>query len=225
MLNNCFLALDYPTYDCHVTETQTKLVNYFNNFKIGLELFCSGTVNGRNFTSPVFLDLKFNDIPDTVEKAVKSACLNFSPKFLTIHLSQAEAIKKAIAMANNYGTQILGVTCLTSMDEYDLKNINVYKNMINHVLDLVKLGYDNGCRGFVCSGFEVERIKSLYHDVICVVPGTRLKISSEIGSQKRWMSPKQAIQNGADYLVIGREVTQAPHPVAIAQNLAESLDF
>jgi orotidine-5'-phosphate decarboxylase len=167
-------------------------------------------VRSVSLRSRVFLDLKLHDIPNTVAHAVESAD-NLGVKMLTIHLSGgAEMIQAATTRKGN--VSILGVTVLTSSNEQTLREIGIPDKIDNQVLRLAKLGVENGIDGIVASAHEIKMLRAEFGDKIkIVVPGIRPSWA-EAGDQKRVMTPRAAIDAGADYLVIGRPITAQPNP-------------
>lgn len=184
-------------------------------FKIGLQLYTAEgpeTVRAVLATgAKLFLDLKLHDIPNTVAKAVESAA-NLSVQMLTIHLSGgSEMIRDAVA-ARKETMSILGVTVLTSADASTLREVGISEKVDEQVLRLARLGIENGVDGLVCSPHEIKALRAEFGDKIkIVVPGIRPSWS-EPGDQKRFMTPREAIDAGADYLVIGRPITAHKNP-------------
>jgi orotidine-5'-phosphate decarboxylase len=184
-------------------------------FKIGLQLYTAEgpeTVRAVLATgAKLFLDLKLHDIPNTVAKAVESAA-NLSVQMLTIHLSGgSEMIRDAVA-ARKDTMSILGVTVLTSADASTLREVGISEKVDEQVLRLARLGIENGVDGLVCSPHEIKTLRAEFGDKIkIVVPGIRPSWS-EPGDQKRFMTPREAIDAGADYLVIGRPITAHKNP-------------
>jgi orotidine-5'-phosphate decarboxylase len=215
MKDKIIIALDFDNLD-----SAKKLVDDLNDaifFKVGLLPFLKF---GNEIISylkskdkKLFLDLKFKDIPNTVYWAVKSS-LKYSPYFLTIHLTGgAEMIKKSIeASKTKNNLTIIGVTILTSLSSNDLIDIGVELSVEDTVLKLCELGLKNGLKSFVCSPLEIEAIKKRFgKDITLVTPGIRPDWSEKV-DQKRVFTPKMAIQKGADFLVIGRPITQNRNP-------------
>jgi orotidine-5'-phosphate decarboxylase len=169
----------------------------------------------------VFLDLKFHDIPNTVGRAVESAS-RLGVQMVTIHLSGGEEMIRAAIDGRQHDMSILGVTVLTSASEQTLRETGVSGKIDNHVLRLAKLGVTAGIDGVVASPHEIQILRAEFADQIkIVVPGIRPSWS-EAGDQKRVMTPREAFQNGADYLVIGRPVIAHPSPcAAVAKILSE----
>ena len=205
------------------------LVNQLNGqisfFKIGLQLYTAeGPEIVRSVLSTgakIWLDLKLHDIPNTVARAVESAS-NLGVHMLTIHLSGGGEMIRAATAARANSMSILGVTVLTSATEQTLCEIGIADKVDDQVLRLAKLGVDAEIDGLVASPHEVKMLRGEFRDKIKIVtPGVRPK-GSDAGDQKRVMTPRQALDAGADYLVIGRSITTHPNPrEAVAKILAE----
>jgi orotidine-5'-phosphate decarboxylase len=208
------VALDVPT--------QTEALNLVRDlspevafFKVGLQLYtAAGPEIVRSVLATgakVFLDLKLHDIPNTVAWTVESAG-QLRVQMLTIHLSGgAEMIRAAVAARKN-NLSILGVTVLTSADEQTLRQVGISDNIRDHILRLAKLCVDAGIDGLVASPHEVKMLRTQFGAKIkLVVPGIRPSWS-EAGDQKRVMTPREALEAGADYLVIGRPIIAHPRP-------------
>ena len=194
-------------------------------FKIGLQLYTAeGPEIVRSVLSTgakIWLDLKLHDIPNTVARAVESAS-NLGVHMLTIHLSGGGEMIRAATAARANSMSILGVTVLTSATEQTLCEIGIADKVDDQVLRLAKLGVDAEIDGLVASPHEVKMLRGEFRDKIKIVtPGVRPK-GSDAGDQKRVMTPRQALDAGADYLVIGRSITTHPNPrEAVAKILAE----
>lgn len=224
VLDRVILALDNMDLE-EVKAIAPQFKNNVGIIKIGLELFCKYGPEvikdlSESFNAEVFLDLKLHDIPNTVKKSIKS--LEGLPlKFLTIHLSGGqEMINQAIEQANISlpGVELLGVSYLTSLNENDFQEIwGVEKEDISHKLERIfSLALNCNIPGLVCSAKDLPFVNKLeeHHDhtLIKVCPGIRFKdqiSSGETQDQKRVVDPITAINDGADYLVIGRPLTQA----------------
>ena len=183
-------------------------------FKIGLQLY---TAQGPEIVRVVlatgvkiFLDLKLHDIPNTVARAVESAS-SLGVQMLTIHLSGgAEMIQAATARKGKMS--ILGVTVLTSANDQTLRETGISDTLDKQVVRLAKLGIESGIDGIVASPHEIKSLRAEFGDKIkIVVPGIRPSWS-EPDDQKRFMTPREAIEAGADYLVIGRPITAHKNP-------------
>ena len=194
-------------------------------FKIGLQLY---TAEGPEIVravlskgAKIFLDLKLHDIPNTVARAVESAN-NLGVQLLTIHLSGGGEMIRAAIGAKKGNMSILGVTVLTSATQQTLGEIGIQEQLDRYVLRLGNLGISAGIDGLVASPFEVKFLRAEFGDKIkIVVPGIRPS-GADAGDQKRTMTPREAIEAGADYLVIGRPITAHKNPrEAVEKILAE----
>ena len=218
------VALDVPTQS-EALKLVRELSPEVGFFKIGLQLYTAGgpeIVRAVLATgAKVFLDLKLHDIPNTVGRAVESAS-RLGVQMVTIHLSGGEEMIRAAIDGRQHDMSILGVTVLTSASEQTLRETGVSDKIDNHVLRLAKLGVTAGIDGVVASPHEIKMLRAEFADQIkIVVPGIRPSWS-EAGDQKRVMTPREAFQNGADYLVIGRPVIAHPSPcAAVAKILSE----
>ena len=191
-------------------------------YKIGMELYA---VAGMQFVAQVgalgkkvFLDLKIYDIGETVKRATRQICRTGLVTFLTIHGSRT-VMQAAVEGRENTGTKLLAVTVLTSFDQDDLADLG-YPVPISELVDLrVKKAVESGIDGIVCSPLEVARVRDIGGpDLQLVTPGVRSAGSAK-GDQKRVATPSEAIRDGADYLVIGRQVTRAPDPRAASEQI------
>jgi len=195
-------------------------------FKIGLQSF---TANGpalvrsiSDLGPKVFLDLKLHDIPNTVAKAVESAG-ELGVKMLTIHLSGGSEMVRAAVAARKNDLLLLGVTVLTSSTEETLAETGVSGKTGEQVLRLARLGVTNGIDGLVASPHEAKMLRAEFGEKIKIVtPGIRPAGSSP-GDQKRFSTPRDAIEAGADYLVIGRPIIAAADPKAAVQQVVAEL--
>ncbi len=202
-----------------------------NFYKIGLELF---TAEGpdivrlvKSHGKQVFLDLKFHDIPRTVERAVSSGG-KLGVNLMTIHsCGGREMIKAAAGAAAQFGTdapKILAVTALTSLDQTDLTDLGITREMSAHVEAMGTLACSNGANGIVCSPKEVRRMREILGtNALLVTPGVR-PAGADVGDQKRVATPEQAVADGSTHLVIGRPIVQVPDPRAAALAILQSLN-
>jgi orotidine-5'-phosphate decarboxylase len=206
------------------------LAGLVGGIKIGKEFFTAhGPEGARKVTEggqPLFLDLKFHDIPNTVAGAI-SAALPLKPFIVNVHAAGGAAMMKAAAdAARQAGADrplVIAVTVLTSLDASDLAAVGVAGKVEDQVIRLAKLARENGLDGVVCSAHEIAAIRSACGpDFKLVVPGIR-PAGAETGDQKRVMTPKEAVAAGADYLVIGRPITAAPDPAQAARDIAASM--
>lgn len=203
--------------------------------KLGLEFFSANGQQGVRQVAdacgvPVFLDLKFHDIPNTVAGAVRSA-MELDVFMLTVHAAGGKAMMRAAMDAARDAADRLGkapplvvaVTVLTSMDEGDLHSIGVECAVDAQVRRLADLAREAGLSGVVCSPHEIRGLRAQCGgDFALVVPGIR-PAGSEKGDQKRVLTPREARALGATYLVVGRPITGAKAPRAAARELLESL--
>jgi orotidine-5'-phosphate decarboxylase len=218
------VALDVATKKEAVTLVE-ELREQISIFKIGLQLYTAAgpeivrevLATGAN----VFLDLKLHDIPNTVGRAVESAA-QLGVQMLTIHLSGGSEMIRAAVTARKNNLSILGVTVLTSATEETLRAIGISDKIDNQVLRLAKLGVETGIDGLVASPHEVKMLRGEFGaKVKLIVAGIRPSWS-EPGDQKRVMTPREALDAGADYLVIGRPIIAHLSPrEAVAKILDE----
>ena len=209
-----------------------KLVNELKKevyaFKIGHEFFFNFGIKGYkkiyNICPRIFLDLKLHDIPNTVQKGLQ-AISKLKPIFTTIHISGGDDMQKISKLKNNK-TNILGVTILTSLNEkqtlkyYKEKNVNIL------VKKFAKYAKKNNLDGLVCSPLEINIVrKEVGKKMILVVPGIRLEKKSifKKDDQKRTLTPQEAINLGADFLVIGRPIVQSKNPLATIKKINQSI--
>ena len=206
------LAVDTPelaTAISWVKATQESVSVY----KLGLEFFLTFGSDGvkaiKDVTdSDIFLDLKLHDIPHTVSGAAK-AVSHLAPRFLTVHASGGEAMIKAAVNASP-GTHITGVTILTSLSEEDVSNIGFKHNALDSAVGLATIAVNAGAGAIVCSPLEITAIRAAVGvSPIIITPGVRPADSASGDDQVRTMTPKAAITSGANYVVIGRPITQS----------------
>jgi orotidine-5'-phosphate decarboxylase len=195
--------------------------------KLGLEFFCAAGPDGVRQVAaagvPVFLDLKLHDIPNTVAGAVRSV-LPLRPAMLTVHAGGGAAMLAAAReAAGDDGPMLLAVTVLTSLDQAALAATGVAGAAQAQVLRLAQLAAAAGMDGIVCSPAEVAPIRAaLGSRPGLVVPGIRPE-GSPADDQARIATPARAVADGADWLVVGRPITQAADPVAAARAIAASV--
>ncbi|MBP0493840.1 orotidine-5'-phosphate decarboxylase [Roseomonas indoligenes] len=197
--------------------------------KLGLEYFVANgpaAIARIAARAPIFLDLKFHDIPNTVAGAVRSACA-LRPAMLTIHAAggpaMVEAARRAAEEAGPDRPAILAVTVLTSTDAATLASTGISGGPAQQVLRLARLALDAGADGLVCSPREVPMIRAAHGaGPLLVVPGIR-PAGSAADDQSRIATPEETADAGADWLVIGRPITAAPDPAAAAAAIAGSL--
>jgi orotidine-5'-phosphate decarboxylase len=218
------VALDVATKQ-RALQLVEQLRGEISFFKIGLQLY---TAEGPDIVravlsagAKVWLDLKLYDIPNTVARAVESAS-TLGVQMVTIHLSGGSEMIRAATDARANNMTILGVTVLTSATEQTLREIGIADKVEDQVLRLAKLGVEAGIDGIVASPHEIKQLRAEF--------GNRIKIAvqgirptwAEPGDQKRFMTPREAIEAGADYIGIGRPITaDARPPEAVAKILDE----
>ena len=211
----------------------TLLGEHVGVFKIGLELFVA---EGPSIVETIadltdagiFLDLKFHDIPATVQQAIRSGSCLRRANFITVHCDPG--LLAAVAAEVPDHTKVLAGTVLTSLDEEQLAALGIQPELAAEVVKLVvhraKIAKEAGCAGIVCSGHEVQAVKEeCGDDLLVVTPGIRPEwgdISKD--DQKRIVTPYQAVRNGADYIVVGRPIRTATDPVEAAVMVANEIE-
>ena len=208
------------------------LKNHVGVFKIGLELFVGEgpdiiSLAKKESSAKIFLDLKFHDIPETVRRALTAASA-YGIDFLTIHCDSGQKLIEPLAKKTCQNPIALGVTLLTSLSEKDLAEMGIRKELqdpLKLVLHSAKLAKAAGCNGVVCSGLEVKSVKkALGRNFITVCPGIRpLWAIVKQDDQKRFVTPYEAVKNGADYIVVGRPIRDAVNPVDAAKRVAQEI--
>lgn len=222
------VALDYADRDAARILVQ-KLSPSLCRLKVGKQMF---TAFGPDWVKElvdkgfdVFLDLKFHDIPNTVAKACESAC-DLGVWMMNVHASGGSAMMKAARIAldqKGSNALLIAVTVLTSMQQEDLAEIGIDVTPEQMVRRLAGLANQAGCNGIVCSAQEAAGMKRIYGSDFCLVtPGIRLNDSKQ-DDQKRVVTPKQAIANGSDYLVIGRPITQSDSPNKTLESILQQI--
>jgi orotidine-5'-phosphate decarboxylase len=212
-----------------VTPTLRQLQGTIRWVKVGLEMFtacgpdCVREIAGMGFS--VFLDLKLHDIPNTVAKAVESAA-KLPIGMLTLHTCGGREMMQWAAKAqreHNPDLLLLGVTVLTSMSAAGLAETGVVDSTEEQVVRLGRLAADSGLRGLVCSPLEITPLRAaLSPDVKLVTPGIRPR-GAKADDQTRVMTPDEAARTGANFVVVGRPIFNAPDPVAAARSILADL--
>jgi orotidine-5'-phosphate decarboxylase len=196
-------------------------------FKIGYEFFYNFGTDGYNSIKDqgvkIFLDLKLHDIPNTVEKAIK-ALSKLEPYFLTIHISGGDEMQKVSNLSKN-NIKILGVSILTSLDSDVTKKFYFNKNIEEIVSIFANSALENKLDGIVCSPKEIKKVRKLVsNNLLIITPGIRpLNYQNSNDDQSRTMTPKEAIDAGANYLVIGRPITQSKNSLETLKKINASL--
>jgi orotidine-5'-phosphate decarboxylase len=224
MSSPIYVAIDTPDLD-RAKDIASRVRNHVGGIKLGLEFF---SANGRagvremaKLDLPIFLDLKFHDIPNTVGKAIQ-ALRPLEPAILTVHASGGRAMMEDAKAAAPAGTKVVGVTVLTSLDAEDLRGVGLSPDPHEQVMRLAELSRDAGLDGIVCSGEEVAAVKAIWPKGFFVVPGVR-PANGAIGDQKRVVTPREALDRGASVLVVGRPITQAQDPDTAARAIEATL--
>ena len=196
-------------------------------FKIGYDFFFSFGLDGynqiKNKKVNIFLDLKLHDIPNTIKNGIE-AIANLNPYFTTIHITGGDEMQK-IANSSKKNVKVLGVSILTSIDSAQAEKYYSEKNINNLVGKFVKNALENKLDGVVCSPLEIELVKKISSGkLIIVTPGIRPENYNKNDDQKRIMSPKEAVNMGANYLVIGRPITQSSNPLLEITSINSSIE-
>jgi orotidine-5'-phosphate decarboxylase len=224
MSSPIYVAIDTPDL-ARAHDIAARVRHHVGGLKLGLEFFmANGRAGVRDMAAiglPIFLDLKFHDIPNTVAKAIQ-ALRPLEPAILTVHASGARAMLEDAKAAAPTGTKVVAVTTLTSLDGEDLRSIGVSRDPHEQVLALAELAHDAGLDGIVCSGEEVAAAKKAWPHGFFVVPGVRPG-TGPVGDQKRVVTPRAALDAGASILVVGRPITQAEDPDAAARAIEATL--
>lgn len=233
MRNPIIVALDVPGLDAALLLVE-KLTPVVGAFKVGKELFVSAGPEMvrriRATGAPVFLDLKFHDIPNTVAQAV-AAATRLDVQMLTVHACGGSAMLQAAersahetaAQLGQPAPLVLGVTVLTSFDSNALAEIGCEANVGHQVERLANLAVKSGLRGLVCSPLEIAALRqNLPEHIQLVTPGIRGP-DDATDDQKRTLNAREAIAAGANWLVIGRPICAAPNPRAAVERILESL--
>jgi len=206
------LAVDTPEIATAI-EWVKATQDHVSVYKLGLEFFLTFGSDGvkaiKDVTdSDIFLDLKLHDIPHTVSGAAK-AVSHLAPRFLTVHASGGNAMIKAAVEASPQ-THVTGVTILTSLSENNVSEIGFKDNALNSAVGLAKIAVAAGAGAIVCSPLEIVAIRrAVGMGPIIITPGVRPANSSGSDDQVRTMTPKAAIEVGANLVVIGRPITQS----------------
>lgn len=223
-MNPIIVALDFDSADA-ARELVNKLGSHVWFYKVGLELYTAAgmdfvrelTANGKD----IFLDLKLYDIGETVKRAVVRIAAS-GVRFTTVHGSRA--VMRAAADGKGASKlKLLAVTVLTSFDQDDLADLGYPCKVSDLVALRVRKAMESGIDGIVCSPLEVAAVREIAGPAATLVtPGVRSAGAGK-GDQKRVATPAEAIANGANYLVIGRQITRAADPAAEAQKILEEI--
>jgi len=228
MVNPLIVALDLGTAE-EAVRMARRVEPHVGAFKVGLGLLHGagpGIVTALvDLGKPVFADAKLHDIPSQVGAAARRLG-RLGVRWVTAHVSGGEAMLRAavegLADTSHGYAGLLGVTVLTSLNEADLSAAGITSTPGKLVSRMSRLADEGGCEGVVCSPQELTVVGSVAPDLIRVTPGVR-PAGIAAGDQRRVMTPAEAIARGADWLVIGRPITEADDPVAAAAGLVEDL--
>lgn len=220
----CALDIEEPEKAWTMVEALEGRISFY---KVGMLLFLAGgnemvqRLIERDYR--VFLDLKFYDVPDTVSAAVRRAA-SMGVTFLTVH-GNKEILQRAGEAAAGTGLKVLGVTALTSLDQTDIRELGFPCRVEELVLQRAQWALEAGCAGVVASPQEAALLREkLGPELLLVTPGIR-PAGGELGTHKRAATPAQALQAGADYLVIGQPIIKAADPRAAAEKIIEEMSL
>ncbi|WP_144095476.1 orotidine-5'-phosphate decarboxylase [Croceicoccus sediminis] len=224
MSNPVYIAIDVPRLD-GAKALAEKVKGHVGGIKLGLEFFCAhghhGVLEMAQVGLPIFLDLKLHDIPNTVAGAMQSIHV-LEPAIVTVHASGGRAMMEDAKAAAGENTKVVAVTMLTSLDETDMAKTGIGGSAHDQVMRLAELAEAAGLDGIVCSGHEVGAVHKHWKNGYFVVPGLR-PAGSTVGDQKRVVTPRQARDDGASVLVIGRPIARAEDPLAAARAIEATL--
>ena len=220
------VALDVPSPD-DARALIDKIGPAAGVYKIGLELLFTGGMDlARDLVDQgkqVFIDAKLLDIPNTVERATASIAAT-GAAFLTVHGHDIKTMEAAMRGREGHDLKLLAVTVLTSLDKADLEQQGSDMNPGDLVLHRARLRHEAGFDGIIASGHEAATVReAIKDDFLIVTPGIR-PAGAAIGDQARVMTPAKAIRAGADYLVVGRPITQADDPGKAASMIVEEIE-
>ena len=223
-MNPIYVAIDTPDL-ARAMEIAEAVRDHVGGLKLGLEFFSSHGPGGvrrlGELGLPIFLDLKLHDIPNTVGKAVE-ALAPLDPAILTVHAAGGHEMLMAAKNAAGPSTKVVAVTLLTSLDAGDLADLGIDRQPSEQVARFAWVARDAGVDGIVCSGEEVAGARSAWPDGFFVVPGIR-PAGSEMGDQKRVVTPRNALEFGASVLVVGRPITAEADPGKAAADILSEL--
>jgi len=218
------VALDVPNLD-DARALVAKLGDSVGVYKIGLELLFAGGIElARELVAQgrrVFLDAKLLDIEATVERAT-AAIARTGADFLTVHATDRKTLDAAVRGRGDSALKLLGVTVLTNLDRADLSQQGIEMPPLALVQERARLAQDAGFDGIVASGKEAAALRERLRNFLIVTPGIRQE-GADVQDQTRVVTPKSAVEAGADYLVIGRPITRADDPRAAAEAIAAEI--
>lgn len=228
--NPIFVALDTPDLERALTLARA-VRSHVGGLKVGLEFITACGPDGVkrivDIGLPIFADVKFHDIPNTVAAASRELA-RLGAKMFNIHASGGEVMMREAAAAAHTidpNVKVLGVTVLTSIDDSLLNAVGQRGPAAEQVVRLASLAKQSGLDGVVCSAHEIVPLrKACGREFSLVVPGIRPS-GANFGDQRRVMTPGEAYAAGADILVVGRPITAAPDPASAARAIAAELNF
>tara|TARA_Y100001970_G_scaffold40726_1_gene50200 strand:- start:469 stop:1164 length:696 start_codon:yes stop_codon:yes gene_type:complete len=228
MKNKVIIALDNKNIKQIVSLVKKTKSEAFG-FKIGKEFFYNYGIDGYKkiykICPNIFLDLKLHDIPNTVENALK-AVIKLKPLLTTIHISGGDDMQKVSSKIKKNKTKIIGVTILTSLNNYQTKKYYNNANINELVKKFAQNAKNNKLDGIVCSPLELKTVRKVVgKKMLIIVPGIRLekKQKSRKDDQKRVLTPREAINLGANYLVIGRPIVGSKAPLKTLKEINKSI--
>jgi orotidine-5'-phosphate decarboxylase len=229
VVNPILVALDVSDL-ARAERLARSLDGYVGGFKVGLELLMGeGPESVSRIAElglPVFADAKLHDIPNTTERAARQLAAH-GARWITAHATGGSRMIEAAASGLAAGSKgrkagVLAVTVLTSLDQTDLEALGMSGSVRARSVELARLARRAGAEGVICSPLEVASVKTLSPQFLVVTPGIRPGGSAH-GDQKRTATPVEALRAGADFIVVGRAITEASDPVASATSILESL--
>ena len=222
MKKNIFVACDFSSQNEAVNLIE-QIKNHIFGIKVGLQYVTSAGIDGvkalTKFNLPIMYDVKAFDIKNTIKGFVKSL-KKIEVSYATIHLLNGEETLKSI-VEEAKDIKFIGVSVLTSFSNDDLENLGFKNDVKNQVQKLVKIASRVNLHGVVCSPLEVKMVKKIDSKLICFTPGIRLESNND--DQKRTMTPKEAINEGSDYLIVGRPLTSG-NPKENIKKIIKSLE-
>ena len=222
MKKNIFVACDFSSQK-EAIDVIEQIKNHIFGIKVGLQYVTSTGIDGvkalTQFNLPIMYDVKAFDIKNTVKNFAKSL-KKIGVSYATIHLLNGEETLKSIVNEAK-DVKFIGVSVLTSFSDEDLESLGFKNDVENQIQRLVKMASNANLHGVVCSPLEVKMVKKIDSKLLCFTPGIRLESGND--DQKRTMTPKEAINEGSDYLIIGRPLTSG-NPKENIKKIIKSLE-
>lgn len=223
-----FCALD--TADLNQAVQWAKTIGPITGaLKLGMEFINSfgpqgiEAVQNAAPNAALFIDLKFHDIPNTVAGAVRTVTRHFAPMYLNLHAAGGRSMMEAAKAACENNSKLLAVTILTSLNDQEIKQVGYSAPMAEQVQNMARLSQESRMDGVVCSAHEIDLLRGICGSAfVLMVPGIR-PAGSTICDQSRVMTPREALDQGATHLVIGRPITGTNDPAQAAQEILDSL--